>query len=193
MRTAALMLLLAACGRPDATVAAATAKQETCEECHERLNPGLLADHNASPHASIPLSCDDCHGTDHDAIFAQNGAVPPTTCARCHKDAYDAFAKSRHGRRLKDGKLDALLEETMVATGGCTSTNGCHTIQTPYADGSVGRCGACHVTHAFRNAEAREPRVCIGCHGGTDHPQHRAWLRSARKRRLRRTRWISRW
>jgi len=178
MRLVTAMLLLAACGRPD-PVATTAAKQETCSECHERLHPGLLADHNASPHASIPLTCDDCHGTDHDEIFARKGAVPPTTCARCHPDAYKAFARSRHGRRLKDGKLDALLEETMVATGGCTSTNGCHTIQTAYEDGSVGRCGACHVTHAFRNAEARDPRICTACHEGTDHPQYRAWQRSA--------------
>ena len=48
-----------------------------------------------------------------------------------------------------------------------------------YADGSVGRCSACHPMHAFSNAEARNPRVCIGCHGGIDHPQYEAWLRSS--------------
>ncbi|MHC4953703.1 MAG: multiheme c-type cytochrome [Planctomycetota bacterium] len=178
----ALLLVVAACGRGDATTfdrAWRSPEGESCAECHARINPGLVADHEASSHRSIPLLCEDCHGTDHDKIFSDNGGVPPTVCATCHADAFAAFAASRHGQRLKGGKLDALLHPQMTATGGCTATNGCHSIQQVYPDQSVGRCGTCHATHAFGGQSARDPQVCIGCHEGIDHPQHRAWLRSA--------------
>ncbi|MHC4957714.1 MAG: multiheme c-type cytochrome [Planctomycetota bacterium] len=175
-----LLLLAAACARGDAApLPWRSEKGETCAECHERINPGLVADHDASPHSSIPLHCETCHGTDHEAMFAHNGAVPPSVCAACHAEAYDEFARSRHGSRLKGGKLDTLLEPQMTSTGGCTATNGCHTMQKVYTNNTVGRCGSCHVTHAFRAKPARNPQVCIGCHEGVDHPQHRAWLRSA--------------
>jgi len=176
-----LVLLAAACSadESDPAIRIVSAEVETCEGCHERINPGLVADHNASPHMSIPLGCEACHGTDHDQMFAVDGAVPPTVCAPCHQEAYDEFRKSRHGQRLRGGKLDALLLAAPLEVGGCTATGGCHSIQRVYADGSVGRCSACHPMHAFSNAEARNPRVCIGCHGGIDHPQYEAWLRSA--------------
>jgi hypothetical protein len=175
-----LLVLAAACGQGGEGAAAIEAPQtESCRECHRRLHPGLVADDEASPHRNIELDCEDCHGTDHDLIFAVKGDVPPTVCARCHMEAYQAFARSRHGKRLREGKLDALLDPLMPATGGCTATGGCHNIQRVYSDGSVGRCGACHITHAFRNKEARDPRVCIHCHEGTDMPEYRTWLRSA--------------
>ncbi|MHC4548720.1 MAG: multiheme c-type cytochrome [Planctomycetota bacterium] len=175
-----LAALTVACSQAGGDLdAVAEAQTESCIECHARINPGLVADHEASPHRSIPLACEDCHGTDHDRMFAVDGAVPPTVCAECHKQAYEDFRASRHGVRLREGKLDALLLDAPLPTGGCTATGGCHSIQQVYADGSVGRCGSCHPTHAFSNQEARNPRVCIACHEGTDHPQYRTWLRSA--------------
>jgi len=178
----ALLLIAIECGRGDAappTVVWRSSEGETCVQCHARINPGLVADHEASPHQAVPLRCEDCHGTDHDKIFSDKGGVSPLVCSACHEEAYAEFAASRHGQRLKGGKLDALLEPHMTATGGCTATNGCHSIQQVYPDNSVGRCGTCHATHAFLAAPARNPQVCIGCHAGADHPQHSAWLRSA--------------
>ena len=106
----ALLLFAAACGRGDAESVSdsnATAwrspEGETCAECHARLSPGLVADHEASAHRSIPLHCESCHGTDHNKIFADKGGVPPTVCAACHAEAYEEFAASRHGQRLKGG------------------------------------------------------------------------------------------
>ena len=183
-----LLLFAAACGRGEGQASTApiwrSEKGETCSDCHARINPGLVADHDASAHRSIPLQCESCHGTDHEKIFADNGAVPPTVCGACHAKAYENFARSRHGKRLKGGSLDALLDPKTISTGGCTATNGCHTIQKVYADQSVGRCGACHLTHAFPAKPARNPQICIGCHEGADHPQHRAWLRSAHSQPL---------
>jgi hypothetical protein len=178
----ACLLLAAACSRDGG---AATeyrldlSDPNSCEGCHAKINPGLLADHQASPHMSVPLFCDDCHGSDHAQIFAEKGAVPPTVCKPCHEEAYADFAGSKHGKRLREGKLDALLAAAPLPVGGCTATGGCHSIQKVYENGSVGRCSACHISHAFRNAEANDPLVCYGCHSGTDNSEYQAWLRSS--------------
>jgi len=149
----AVLLLAAGCGLGDGALVTdvwRSAMGETCGECHARISPGLVADHDSN-----------------------KGGVPPTVCAKCHEEAMAEFAASRHGQRLKGGKLDALLEPQMTATGGCTATNGCHTIQQVYPDQSVGRCGTCHVTHAFRAESARNPQVChvadcVECHTAHD-------------------------
>lgn len=46
-------------------------------------------------------------------------------------------------------------------------------------DGSVGNCAACHESHEFSVAMARQPESCAYCHnvGGGD-PQYRAYLQS---------------
>lgn len=170
-----LGLLLAACAEEGADRFA----RETCIGCHRELNPGLVDQLLASPHEKVPVTCEECHGADHEAIFATKGAVPPTVCAECHEEAYAEFRKSRHGRHLKEGKADPLLFEQSFAAGSCSTGTGCHSIQHAYPDGSVGRCSTCHPAHSFLNRDARNPRICIGCHEGTDHPQHRAWLRSS--------------
>jgi len=171
-----LLPLLPACGR-------ATAEGEnaegSCRDCHRKLNPGLVADLESSPHENVPVTCEMCHGDDHDEIFAVKGEVSPAVCAECHPKEWEEFSRSRHGRVLPGTEREALLQEQSFFAGGCSNVAGCHSIQRSYPDGTVGRCGACHPTHAFSNHEARNPRVCIGCHGGEDHPQYRAWLRSA--------------
>jgi hypothetical protein len=179
----ALPLLFAACGEFGEPAGADPAKagddEETCVGCHTKLNPGLVADLLSSPHENVPVTCEECHGDDHDQIFAVKGDVPPTVCARCHEKEWQEFARSRHGRNLREGKPDPLLKEQWRTVGSCTTGTGCHSIQKRYADGSIGRCGACHPTHSFSNHEARNPRVCIGCHEGTDNSEYRAWHRSA--------------
>jgi multi-heme cytochrome with CxxCH motif len=112
-------------------------------------------------------------------IFAKKGAVPPTVCARCHEKEWEEFSRSRHGRYLKEGKVDPTLREHYASVGNCSLTTGCHSIQYRYDNGSVGKCGACHPTHAFSNHEARNPRVCVTCHAGVDNSEYEMWLRSA--------------
>jgi hypothetical protein len=169
----------AACGADaEALARQAADSEQSCRECHRKLNPGLIADLEASPHEKVPVTCEECHGSDHDEIFAVKGAVPPSVCARCHPDEYEEFRRSRHGRLLKV-KAMPTFREFSVVLGGCTTTTGCHSIQQPYPDGSVGKCGACHPTHTFSNHEARNPRVCYTCHAGADNPEYEIWLRSA--------------
>ncbi|MHC4472405.1 MAG: multiheme c-type cytochrome [Planctomycetota bacterium] len=171
--------LVPACGAdPEALAQEISESEQSCRECHRKLNPGLIADLEASPHERIPVTCEECHGSDHDEIFAVKGAVPPSVCARCHEREYEEFRRSRHGRLLRV-KSTPTFREFSGVVGGCTTTTGCHSIQQPYPDGSVGRCGACHPTHTFSNHEARNPRVCYTCHAGADNPEYEIWLRSA--------------
>lgn len=159
--------------------APAEAETESCRGCHRKLNPGLIADLESSPHERVPVTCEECHGDDHDVIFAVKGAVSPLVCAKCHEKEWIEFSRSRHGRHLKDGLVDPTLREHFASVGSCSVTTGCHSIQQKYPDGSVGKCGACHPTHSFSNHEARNPRVCLTCHAGADNPQYEIWLRSA--------------
>ncbi|MEN8151319.1 MAG: multiheme c-type cytochrome [Planctomycetota bacterium] len=171
-----LAFLASACG---VAAVEGSDSEQTCRECHRKLNPGLIADLESSPHEDAGVTCETCHGDDHDQIFAVKGEVSPMVCAECHPKAWEEFSRSHHGRELPGTDREALWQEYSFTAASCSTVLGCHAIQKPYPDGSIGRCGSCHPTHAFSNHEARNPRVCIGCHGGKDHPQHAAWLRSA--------------
>jgi hypothetical protein len=171
-----VLLILPACGFDPVEGAG---EEQTCRECHRKLNPGLIRDLESSPHENAGVTCETCHGDDHDRIFAVKGEVSPLVCAECHPKAWEEFSRSRHGRVLPGTNREPVYREYALTVGGCGTMSGCHAIQRPYPDGSIGRCGSCHPTHAFSNHEARNPRVCIGCHGGKDHPQYEAWLRSA--------------
>jgi hypothetical protein len=173
---------LAACGDGDAgaqTAAPAGEDPQSCKGCHRKLNPGLLADLERSPHERVRVRCEECHLGDHDRIFADKGEVPPTVCGGCHEKEWKEFGQSRHGRHLRDGKPNPNLRAHWYTVGSCSLTTGCHSIQKAYPDGSVGRCGGCHPTHLFSNHEARNPRVCYACHCGADNPEYDAWLTSA--------------
>ena len=174
-----LVLLAGTAGCGDPAGATSPEKKESCRGCHRKLNPRLIADLESSPHEDVGVYCVDCHGRDHDKIFAVKGAVSPAVCAECHEKEWEEFHRSRHGRHLKEGKVDPLLREHYVSVGGCSVTTGCHSIQYKYPDGFVGKCGACHPTHAFSNHEARNPRICLTCHAGHDNQEHEMWLRSA--------------
>lgn len=175
----ALLVLLVAVGCGDAAEATSPPGSETCRDCHRKLNPRLIEDLESSPHERVPVTCEECHGSDHEVIFAVKGAVSPLVCARCHEKEWEEFSRSRHGRHLKEGKVDPTLREHYVSVGGCSVTTGCHSIQYKYPDGAVGKCGSCHPTHSFSNHEARNPRICLTCHAGHDNPEYEMWQRSA--------------
>jgi hydroxylamine dehydrogenase len=76
--------------------------QQSCAECHRRLNPTIVAQFEASamgraglqnPRVDAPggikqLTCAACHGTNHDEIMASKGRVPEATCGACHQQIY---------------------------------------------------------------------------------------------------------
>ena len=72
----------------------------TCMPCHEKLNPIIVRQFQASamgrsgtqnPRVVYPLrqiGCANCHGNDHDKIMASKGRVPENTCGGCHAQIY---------------------------------------------------------------------------------------------------------
>jgi hydroxylamine dehydrogenase len=150
--------------------AASAPSRESCAECHARRQPGLMAQWNESAHARHEVSCEECHGDDHDAIFNAKGRVPVSTCGRCHPRAAREFLGSAHDRASSDARKNARLLAQIPAMQrrGCMS---CHDIGT----GADGRCNACHGAHRFSAADARRPESCGQCHMGPDHPQLEAF------------------
>ncbi len=145
-----------------------------CVECHRTLHPELVRAHEAGPHQG-KASCVDCHGADHAFIFSIDGQVSSARCGTCHAARYEEFRRSRHGKLLKQGAMAETLVAHAVVVGGCQATNGCHDVQRPNADGSVGRCASCHASHAATRGVAADPGICARCHSGPDHPQTAAW------------------
>jgi hypothetical protein len=148
-----------------------------CAGCHRALQPALVGQWLGSRHFVAGVGCADCHGRDHDAMFAAEGAVSAGVCARCHPDANATFAKSGHARAAEGAAANArfLAAPDAVRQEGCAP---CHDIGRPNADGTRGRCNDCHSGHRFAAADARDPAACRGCHMGPDHPQTEAWVAS---------------
>jgi hypothetical protein len=142
----------------------------TCAGCHAERQPGLLAQWDASEHARQGVACEDCHGDDHDEIFADKGRVPAMRCQGCHEQETIEFRQGVHGRALTDAQGNARLLAQIPAMQrqGCL---GCHDMGGPRG----GRCNSCHGAHLFSAAAARRPEACGFCHRGPDHPHIEAW------------------
>jgi len=144
-----------------------------CATCHRERQPGLLAQWDESAHAREGVRCEDCHGADHDAIFAEKGRVPAARCARCHEKETREFLSSVHAQAdrqaLENGRL--LAQIPAMQRRGCM---GCH----DQGGGDSGRCNACHGAHRHRASDARRPEACGACHMGPDHPHIEAWQSS---------------
>jgi len=137
---------------------------DTCGKCHS--NPALAAKYmfavalpveayKQSVHGRAILagnlnaaSCNDCHGV-HDIlpasdpkskIWKQNVA---STCAQCHKNIFDVYKESIHGKAVEAGVMDAAT---------CTDCHGEHRILAPgnpespvsLANVSQVTCSRCH-------------------------------------------------
>ena len=153
-----------------ATKTEESADPESCIGCHEERQPGIMAQWNASAHAREGVECEDCHGEDHDAMFAVEGRVDAAMCQSCHLEATLTFKQSVHGRALKHASANARLLAQIPAMQrrGCM---GCHDM----GGRRGGRCNPCHGAHRFSAADARRPEACGTCHRGPDHPHLEAW------------------
>jgi hypothetical protein len=165
---------LAASQAPGESLApSALAPKDSCVGCHRDRQPGMMVQWDESVHAQKGVLCEDCHGDDHDAMFAAKGKVPAVMCAACHPDQTAEFKESAHG----DARRDALKNPRLMAQIpamqrlGCM---GCHDIGGPRG----GRCDACHGAHRFSSEDARQPEACGVCHCGPDHPHIEAYERS---------------
>lgn len=173
LTAAALLAAALAFYRPppaEKPAAPASAKQESCRDCHARRQPGLVAQWDASGHSRKGVACEECHGDDHERIFAVAGDVPASRCQGCHERQTIEFRQSVHGRALPDALANARLLAQIPAMQrrGCL---GCHDM----GGGKEGRCNSCHGAHRFSAADARRPEACGGCHMGPDHPHIEAW------------------
>ncbi len=129
----------------------------------------------------------------------------PATCQKCHPDQVSQFQQGRHSlpafvavngvssltpaelamyQAVPEGGFDpSKTEHPLAALEGNNllsyTCNTCHQIGQPNADGSVGRCQSCHLTHTFSLEQARKPETCSACHIGPDHPQWEIFQESA--------------
>ncbi|MDR3675534.1 MAG: cytochrome b/b6 domain-containing protein [Acidobacteriota bacterium] len=137
---------------------------DTCGKCHS--NPALAVKYMFN--VALPVeaykqsvhgraiqagnlkaaSCNDCHGVHdilsasnpHSKIWKQNVAA---TCAQCHKNVFDVYRESIHGKAVAAGVLDAAT---------CTDCHGEHRILAPgnpestvsLANVSQVTCSRCH-------------------------------------------------
>lgn len=151
--------------------------EKSCEGCHLKIDPGMDKQWRESVHFRVNVGCADCHGEDHEAVFAEKGKVSAGVCGKCHEKEVTAFATSGHADAevavLSDARF--LAQSLAMQEEGCM---GCHSVGERFADGSVGGCNGCHPGHEFSSAMAREPEACQVCHGGPDHPVMEAYKTS---------------
>jgi hydroxylamine dehydrogenase len=155
----------------------------SCVTCHEKHNPGVVAQWRASKHAttdkSIKATCEKCHGSEHNSETDAEKATMPTakTCKKCHMKEVKSFGAGKHA--LAELAVTAIpmfgRQPEAVQKMGCGT---CHGVGKRWEDGSVGRCDSCHTRHAFSAAEARRPEACETCHMGEDHSQYEMWRSS---------------
>ena len=172
-----LLVPLSLVGYRYAPAAVAWFDETSCVGCHRARSEHLVGQWIDSEHFAARIGCEGCHGTDHEAMFAADGAVSPKVCATCHAEQYEGFARSQHAEADQDARENARFKvaPASMQRQGCLT---CHAIGRRFPDGGTGRCNDCHAGHLFSAAEAREPRACEGCHMGPDHPQAEAWRAS---------------
>ena len=163
----------------------AQADAKACEQCHEALNPGIVADWKASLHGQIGIKCSACHGTEHrtEKDIAEATMPTPQVCAICHPDRVDEYMAGKHAKAWDVLKaMPTIHWQPMELIEGGKGCGGCHKVgmkrdedirKLLEGDGHAGvaSCDACHTRHLFSAKEARQPQACQTCHMGFDHPQ----------------------
>lgn len=110
----------------EAVITAPKASPADCVQCHEDESPGIVDHWRNSTHASLDVSCIDCHSADPkdaDAWMHEGNLiatiVTPRDCAECHEDETEEFLHSHHskaGRILHslDNRLAEVAEGNRV-------------------------------------------------------------------------------
>jgi hypothetical protein len=160
---------------------------DTCVDCHQKTSPGIVADWEASKHASVKggAKCTSCHGSQHSKMDDARLAKMPTaeTCGTCHEDQKVQFGKGKHAHAWT--AMNAMPTTHMLPaqlSSGMKGCGGCHKMGLKSAEeidklakaGSRygnASCDACHTRHTFSKKEAQQPQACQTCHMGFDHPQ----------------------
>ncbi|MCB9850128.1 MAG: cytochrome c3 family protein [Phycisphaerales bacterium] len=163
-----------------------------CVGCHTGITPGIVNDWKLSKHSGSDVGCSECHGDAHSSAddVDKVKTVTADTCAECHQEQYDQFAKSKHALSWASMKaMPTTHYKPMELIDGMKGCGGCHKIGLKETseinrlkqEGSgfgYASCDACHTRHTFSVKEAREPEACATCHMGFDHPQWEMWSTS---------------
>ncbi|MBW2618732.1 MAG: cytochrome C, partial [Deltaproteobacteria bacterium] len=165
----------------------AWAEPSACEECHQKVTPGQVADFNRSV-MSEEMTCAECHGQAHQSTEDVDKAQLPTiaSCGECHQEQADEYLSGKHALGLI--ALEAMPythQQPQAFVQGQKGCGGCHTLGLTNAASrqTEGRqyykygldCQNCHTRHSFSKAEASEPEACMTCHMGFDHAQWEMW------------------
>ncbi len=134
------------------------------------------------------IDCSACHGSEHNKMDDAGLAKMPTpeTCAGCHEKQAGQFKAGKHNLAWVASSSMPMMghQPTAVAGGGYKGCSSCHKIGAKSdAEKSKIRyghaqCDSCHTRHSFKKSEALDPRACMTCHMGFDHPQWEMWSTS---------------
>jgi nitrate/TMAO reductase-like tetraheme cytochrome c subunit len=82
-------------------LSSAAAKPSPCEDCHLKLNPGIVKDFNRGKMAQ-KLTCKSCHGKDHMSAEDVDKVKLPTikTCKKCHSKQAKQYMSGKHALGL---------------------------------------------------------------------------------------------
>jgi hypothetical protein len=164
---------------------AASAFGQACEECHQKITPGIVNDWKLSKHYENKIGCAQCHGDQHkSAKDVEKAKIPtPDTCATCHEARVKQFKSGKHAAAWVAMKaMPTIHWQPMALTEGMKGCGGCHKIglkteaemkelKKDSPGFGVASCDACHTRHTFSVQEAKQPQACQTCHMGFDHPQ----------------------
>jgi len=164
------------------------AVKDACVECHEQVTPGIVKQHESGKMAKKGVSCATCHGSDHQSAedFTKAKMPTPETCAQCHKDKVEQFKAGKHHLAwIAASNMPMWAHQPSAVVGdGYKGCAGCHKLgvktddeKTQFRYGNA-QCDACHTRHSFNKSEAQDPRACMTCHMGFDHPQWEMWSSS---------------
>ena len=168
----------------------AFAGDESCVACHEKETPGIVTQFRAGPEGHQDEGCEACHGTGHTKgrEDAKQALIPtPATCATCHEEQVEQYGRGKHAMAWAAMEAMPMFAHQPFARtpqDDLKACSGCHKVgqrspdrQTQYHYGT-GACDSCHTRHTFSVKEAKDPRACMTCHMGFDHPQWEMWSTS---------------
>ena len=150
MRKGARLALVLATVLFPVVLFAGTAEAVSCQECHESVTKGVVIDWLQSRHAKVDVTCDTCHGGDHNSADDVAKATMPTpdTCAQCHEQQTAQYKKGKHA--LAWAALNA-----MPTT---------HAMPKVLSDGLKG-CGGCHKVGLMTPEQIKTVRAQAGGRG----------------------------
>ncbi len=145
---------------------------EKCVACHTVVTPGITNEWKKSTHSFGGVTCDKCHGSEHQKIQMPT----PDTCAKCHPGQVEDFKSER---KTGHPSHASAFHPTGVNEEGQSSK------QLPEVTGFAlrhaieNKCDSCHFRHRFNAAEARRPEACSYCHNGPGHRETESYNTSA--------------